>query len=43
VERLRADRDPMRGETMSATGLDVFGSTLHKTNRWLNDLMHVLD
>jgi uncharacterized protein (DUF2267 family) len=28
---------------MSATGLDVFDSTLHKTNRWLNDIMYVLD
>ena len=28
---------------MSATGLDVFDRTLHKTNSWLNDLMQVLD
>jgi len=28
---------------MSATGLDVFDTTLHKTNSWLNDLMQVLD
>jgi uncharacterized protein (DUF2267 family) len=28
---------------MSATGLDVFDTTLHKTNIWLNDLMQVLD
>jgi uncharacterized protein (DUF2267 family) len=28
---------------MSATGLDVFDTTLHKTNAWLNDLMEVLD
>jgi uncharacterized protein (DUF2267 family) len=27
---------------MSATGLDVFDTTLHKTNAWLNDLMDVL-
>jgi uncharacterized protein (DUF2267 family) len=27
---------------MSATGLDVFDTTLHKTNSWLNDLMQVL-
>ena len=27
---------------MSATGLDVFDTTLHKTNIWLNDLMEVL-
>jgi len=27
---------------MSATGLDVFDTTLHKTNIWLNDLMQVL-
>jgi uncharacterized protein (DUF2267 family) len=27
---------------MSATGLDVFDRTLHKTNAWLSDLMHVL-
>jgi len=28
---------------MSATGLDVFDTTLHKTNIWLNNLMQVLD
>src|SRR5499426_1634284 len=28
---------------MSATGLDVFDTTLHKTNSWLNDAMQVLD
>ena len=28
---------------MSATGLEVFDTTVHKTNRWLNDLMHVRD
>jgi uncharacterized protein (DUF2267 family) len=33
----------MGGETMTATGLEVFDTTLHKTNRWLNDLMQVLD
>jgi uncharacterized protein (DUF2267 family) len=27
---------------MSATGLGVFDTTLHKTNSWLNDLMQVL-
>jgi uncharacterized protein (DUF2267 family) len=27
---------------MSATGLDVFDTTLHKTNSWLNDVMQVL-
>ena len=27
---------------MSATGVDVFDTTLHKTNSWLNDLMQVL-
>jgi uncharacterized protein (DUF2267 family) len=27
---------------MSATGLDVFDTTLHKTNSWLNDLMQEL-
>jgi uncharacterized protein (DUF2267 family) len=27
---------------MSATGLDVFDTTLHKTNSWLNDLRQVL-
>jgi uncharacterized protein (DUF2267 family) len=27
---------------MSATGLDVFDTTLHKTNSWLNELMQVL-
>jgi len=27
---------------MSATGLDVFDTTLHKTNIWLHDLMQVL-
>jgi uncharacterized protein (DUF2267 family) len=27
---------------MSATALDVFDTTLHKTNIWLNDLMQVL-
>jgi uncharacterized protein (DUF2267 family) len=27
---------------MSATGLDVFDTTLHKTNSWLNALMQVL-
>ena len=28
---------------MSVTGLDVFDTTLHKTNSWLNDVMQVLD
>lgn len=28
---------------MSATGLDVFDTTIHKTNSWLNDLMTILD
>src|SRR5690349_11080724 len=28
---------------MSATSLEVFDTTLHKTNRWLHDLMHLLD
>jgi len=27
---------------MSATGVDVFDRTLHKTNAWLSDLMDVL-
>jgi uncharacterized protein (DUF2267 family) len=27
---------------MSATGLDVFDTTLHKTHRWLNELMNDL-
>jgi uncharacterized protein (DUF2267 family) len=27
---------------MGATGLDVFDTTRHKTNSWLNDLMQVL-
>ena len=27
---------------MSATGLDVFDTTVQKTNIWLNDLMKVL-
>jgi uncharacterized protein (DUF2267 family) len=27
---------------MSVTGLDVFDSTIHKTNIWLKDLMQVL-
>jgi len=27
---------------MSATGLDVFDRTIHKTNTWLNDLMGML-
>ena len=27
---------------MSATGLDVFDTTLHKTHTWLNDLRQVL-
>jgi uncharacterized protein (DUF2267 family) len=29
-------------DAMSATGLDVFDTTLHKTNSWLHDLMQVL-
>jgi uncharacterized protein (DUF2267 family) len=28
---------------MSATGLEVFDTTLQKTNRWLNDVMQVLE
>ena len=28
---------------MSATGLEVFDTTLQKTNRWLNDAMALLD
>lgn len=28
---------------MSATGLEVFDTTLQKTNRWLNDAMRLLD
>lgn len=28
---------------MSATGLDVFDTTVHKTNRWLKELMQILD
>lgn len=27
---------------MSATGLDVFDTTIHKTNAWLNELMRIL-
>jgi uncharacterized protein (DUF2267 family) len=27
---------------MSTTGLDVFDRTLHRTNSWLSDIMHVL-
>jgi uncharacterized protein (DUF2267 family) len=27
---------------MSTTGLEVFDTTVHKTNRWLNQLMEVL-
>jgi uncharacterized protein (DUF2267 family) len=27
---------------MSATGLDVFDTTLHKTHRWLNELMQIM-
>ena len=27
---------------MSVTGLDVFDTTLHKTNNWLNELMQLL-
>jgi uncharacterized protein (DUF2267 family) len=29
-------------DAMSATGLDVFDTTLHKTNSWLHELMQVL-
>jgi uncharacterized protein (DUF2267 family) len=28
---------------MSATGLEVFNTTLHKTYRWLNELMLIMD
>src|SRR5258706_132244 len=28
---------------MSATGLEVFDTTLQKTNRWLHDVMRLLD
>jgi uncharacterized protein (DUF2267 family) len=28
---------------MSATGLEVFDTTLHKTHRWLNELMLIMD
>jgi uncharacterized protein (DUF2267 family) len=28
---------------MSATGLEVFDTTIQKTNSWLNDLMQVMD
>jgi uncharacterized protein (DUF2267 family) len=28
---------------MSATGLDVFDTTLQKTHSWLNDLMQIMD
>ena len=28
---------------MSATGLEVFDATLHKTHRWLNELMLIMD
>jgi uncharacterized protein (DUF2267 family) len=27
---------------MSATGLEVFDTTLHKTHRWLNELMRIM-
>jgi uncharacterized protein (DUF2267 family) len=30
------------GDAMSATGLEVFDTTLQKTNLWLNDLMRAL-
>ena len=35
--------DAHEDETMSATGLDVFDTTLQKTHSWLNDLMRVMD
>jgi uncharacterized protein (DUF2267 family) len=28
---------------MSATGLDVFDTTLHKTHKWLGELMEMMD
>jgi uncharacterized protein (DUF2267 family) len=28
---------------MSMTGLEAFDSTVHKTNRWLNELMEILE
>jgi hypothetical protein len=28
--------------TMSATGLEVFDETVHKTNRWLKEIEQVL-
>jgi uncharacterized protein (DUF2267 family) len=28
---------------MSATGLEVFDTTLHKTHQWLNELMLMMD
>jgi len=31
-----------RHETMSATGLEVFDETLHKTNAWLKAVMQAL-
>jgi uncharacterized protein (DUF2267 family) len=30
------------GDTMSATGLDVFDTTVQKTNNWINELRQVL-
>jgi uncharacterized protein (DUF2267 family) len=34
----------MGGEVaMSATGLDVFDTTLQKTHRWLNELMQIME
>jgi uncharacterized protein (DUF2267 family) len=36
-------KSAMKGDdTMSQTGLEVFDTTLHKTNSWLKDLVQVL-
>src|SRR3954451_5408348 len=32
-----------RSVAMSTTGLDVFDTTVQKTNSWLNDIMHEMD
>jgi hypothetical protein len=51
--RVQSDADPISheqdyvntsdGVPMSATGLEVFDTTLQKTNRWLNEAMGLLD
>src|SRR3954471_9040398 len=39
---MRSAMERGTSDAMSATGLDVFDTTLHKTNHWLNDAMQVL-